>query len=251
MLKKRIIPSLLFNGDSLRKGKQFDSSRVVGTVTSAVTIFNRREADELLLLDVAASEERRPPDFSSVSRYLKNCFVPVCVGGGVKTLDDIAGLLRVGADKVLLNTEVFSNPRIIDEAAKQFGSQCIVLGVDYREFKDGARRCYSHSGAKLTDWDLFDWIRETVLRGVGEIVLTSITRDGMMCGFDLSAISKIAKDTQVPLVISGGGGSINDVRNAFLQGADAVSLGSIFQFTDCTPSEIKIELSKNGHPVRH
>lgn len=249
MLKVRIIPTLLWKNFTLVKGQGFDSWRRVGTLIPSIKVYNTRQVDELIIVDILASEENRDPDYSTINDFSKECFMPLTVGGGVKKVEHIRQLLRAGADKVAINSSAFTNPEIIREGAKSFGSQCIVVSVDVRK-RDGGYECFSFGGKKPTGIKLKDWVKKVEDLGAGEILLTSIERDGHMNGYDLELISEVSELVQIPVIAQGGCGSYEDMYQAIRHGAQAVSAASIFHFTEQTPLQAKKYLSQKGIPVR-
>jgi imidazole glycerol-phosphate synthase subunit HisF len=250
VLKTRIIPTLLWKNVGLVKGIGFDSWRRVGPVLPAIKVYNTRDVDELVLVDITASQEKTEPDWESLHDFADECFVPLTVGGGVTSVEHIRQLLRAGADKVSINTAAYANPRLIDEAARRFGSQCIVASIDARR-TDDRYVCYSHAGSVATGRAADDWARELELRGAGEILLTSIERDGTMQGYDLKLIASVVRAVNVPVIASGGAGNYEHMRQAIQEaGASAVAAASIFHFTEQTPAEAKAALEAAGIPVR-
>ncbi len=250
MLKNRIIPTLLWKNFGLVKGKGFDSWRRVGPVLPAIKVYNSREVDELILVDIEASINALTPDHESIFDFSEECFVPLTVGGGITNEVEIQKLLLAGADKITLNSAAYSNPDLIDNSAKKYGSQCIVISIDAK-LVDGKYVCMSHSGTKVQDVDIIEWAQEVVTRGAGEILITSIDNDGTMNGYDLSLIDKIVRSVEVPVIASGGAGSYEDMRIAISEhGVSAVAAASIFHFTEQTPLEAKKYLYKNGISVR-
>jgi len=251
MLKVRIIPTLLWKGLGLVKGIAFDSWRRVGTVLPAVKVYNTRDVDELILVDITASLEKAAPDHESVSDLSDACSVPMTVGGGIVDLDQITRLLRAGADKVSINSAAFETPDLVDRAARRFGSQCIVLSIDARLGADGAYECFSHAGTRPTGRDPVAWAREAQARGAGEILLTSVERDGTMEGYDLRLVESVARAVDIPVIASGGAGNyqhmVEVVRDA---GASAVAAASIFHFTEQTPAGARSALRRAGIPAR-
>jgi len=202
------------------------------------------------LLDVAATREGRPIDFESIAEFSRSCFIPFTVGGGIKRLEDAQRMLRSGADKVAINSSSYSNPAIIEEIAKQYGSQCVVASVDVRR-EENRWVCYSHSGTRYEDKDMRQWIKELEQRGAGEILITSIDRDGTMSGYDLELIETVSTLVAIPVIASGGAGAVDDPVKAIKEaGASAISAASIFHFTQITPSDIKLAMAKNMIPVR-
>jgi cyclase len=251
MLKVRVIPTLLWKNYGLVKGVGFNSWRRVGPVLPAIKVYNTRDVDELVLVDILASLESSAPDAESVHDFADECFVPFTVGGGISNLDQILGLLRAGADKIIINTAAYTKPLLIEEAAGRCGSQCIVASVDARRENDGSYSCYSHSGTAATKIRPSTWAKELENRGAGEILITSIDRDGSMQGYDLDLIEQVTSSVNVPVIASGGGGNYEHMRQAIQEaGASAVAAASMFHFTEQTPAEAKAFLSKSGIPVR-
>jgi cyclase len=251
MLKTRVIPSLLWKGPGLVKGIGFDSWRRVGTVMPAIKVYNTRDVDELVLLDIEATAADREPDFESLEEYAAECFVPLTVGGGVRTLEHIRRLLLAGADKVCINTAAYSDPELIREASKRFGAQCIVIGIDCKKMPDGAHRCFSHSGTRDTGLEAAEWARRVESFAAGEILLTSIERDGTQEGYDLELIRKVTSNVSIPVIASGGAGSYEHLAAAVkTAGASAVAAASMFHFTERTPLEAKKFMHDHGIPTR-
>jgi cyclase len=250
VLKVRLIPTLLWKDVGLVKGVRFDSSRRIGAVLPAIKVYNARDVDELILLDITATLEDRSPDHESVAEFADACSVPLTVGGGIRTTGQIAALVSVGADKVALNTALYEDPGVVDRAARHFGSQCIVASIDAVRRGDGGYTCVSRSGTRDTGRDPVDVAREAVERGAGEILLTSVDRDGTMAGYDIDLIRQVAV-VSVPVIASGGAGSCVDMIEAVCRGgASAVAAASIFHFTEQTPAEAKAALDAAGIPVR-
>lgn len=251
MLKVRVIPTLLWKDYGLVKGVGFDSWRRVGTVLPAIKVYNTREVDELILVDITATGEAREPDYESVAEFSAECFVPLTVGGGIRNLDHITRLLHAGADKVSINSAAHENPTLITEAANRFGAQCIVVSMDARRLPDGRHECFSHSGTKPTGKAPAAWAREVEALGAGEILLTSIERDGTMQGYDLELIQQVTAAVRIPVIASGGAGNYEHMVAAIQTGkASAVAAASLFHFTQQTPLEAKHYLAKLGIPVR-
>jgi cyclase len=251
MLKVRVIPTLLWKNFGLVKGVCFDSWRRVGPVLPVIKVYNSREVDELVLVDITASLEGNSPDYESVSDFADECFVPLTVGGGISNLQQIVSLLHAGADKVSLNSALFDNPKLVDDAARQFGVQCVVASVDARCLKNGSFTCLSHSGTRDSQREPAAWARELADRGAGEILLTSIDRDGTMLGYDLELIERVASAVTIPIIVSGGAGNYQHMVDAVKQaGASAVAAASIFHFTEQTPAGAKAAMQAAGIPVR-
>ena len=251
MLKIRIIPTLLWKNLGLVKGVGFHSWRRVGTVLPAVKVYNTREVDELILLDISATPDGREPDYESVEEFSAECFVPLTIGGGIRDLDQIKRLLWAGADKVTINTAAFDDPSLVRESARRFGSQCIVAAIDFRRLSDGRYECYSHCGSKPTGRSPLDWAVEVEALGAGEILLTSIERDGTMEGYDLELTRLVSERVRIPVIASGGAGNYQHLYEAIAEGkASAVAAASMFHFTQQTPLEAKHYLASKGVPVR-
>ncbi|PIT82072.1 imidazole glycerol phosphate synthase subunit HisF [Limnohabitans sp. 15K] len=250
MLKVRVIPTLLWKQFGLVKGVAFDSWRRVGPVLPAVKVYNQREVDELALLDIVAHLSSDDPDFESIAEFGQDCFVPLTVGGGVAHIDQVQLLLRAGADKVAVNTAAYAKPHFINEIANRHGAQCVVASVDVR-FQDGAWLCFSHAGLQATGREVVAWVRELADRGAGEILITSIDRDGTMQGYDLQLIEAIVNAVKIPVIASGGAGNYQHMVEAVTQaGASAVAAASIFHFTEQTPAGAKAALAAAGVQVR-
>ena len=250
MLKIRIIPTLLWKNFGLVKGEAFQSWRRIGTVLPAIKLYNKRDVDELFLLNIEGNTAGTQLDYNLIEEFSKSCFVPFSVGGGINGLEEIRMLLSAGADKVTINTIMYENPDLIDKAAKKYGSQCLVASVDAKLI--GGTYClFSHSGKILRKKKLESFVKEIETRGVGEILITSIDRDGTMKGYDIELINKVTKNANIPVVASGGAGSFNDMFKAIHEGgASAVAAASIFHFTQKTPNEAKEFLHSKGIPVR-
>jgi cyclase len=251
VLKVRIVPTLLYRDFGLVKGTRFDSRRAVGSPIQAIKVYNLRGVDELVFLDVMATLRGTGPDFDLVDELADECFMPLAVGGGVRTVDDVRRLLQVGADKVSLNTAAIENPDLIRAAAEQFGSQSVVASIDTKREADGTPRVWIRSGTVPSGRDPVELAQEVERLGAGEILLTSIDRDGTMEGYDLDVIRQVSRAVTIPVIASGGAGSYEDMGRALLEGeASAVAAAAIFHFTQQTPAEAKAYLRTLGLPVR-
>jgi len=250
VLKVRIIPTLLWKNPGLVKGVGFDSWRRVGTVLPAVKVYNMRDVDELIVVDIMATREARAPQRSWVRGFAPFCFVPLTVGGGITDVDQITELLRGGADKVSIGSAALERPELIDQAARRFGSQCVVVSLDARRDDGGEAECFARSGTAPTGRPPAEVAREMRDRGAGEILLTSIDRDGTMSGYDLDLIAEVAGAIDVPVIASGGAGNYLHMVEAVRAGASAVAAASMFHFTEQTPAETKKALAAAGIPVR-
>lgn len=251
MLKVRVIPTLLWKTFNLVKGKGFDSWRQVGSVMPSIKVYNTRDVDELIVLDISATDEQRDPDYETISEFCDECFVPLTYGGGVTSIESIRKLLLSGADKVAINSHAYSDLLFIREASNRYGSQCIVASIDAKINDYGVYECFSHAGKRPTGKDPVVWAKILEESGVGEILLTSIDRDGFMNGYDIELVHKISAAVSVPVIASGGAGNYAHFLEAIQSGgASAVAAASIFHFTEQTPLEAKQYLSQHGVPVR-
>ncbi len=251
MLKLRVIPTLLYKDFSLVKGVQFDGARVVGSPMQAVQVYNLRNVDELCFFDISATPEGRGPDFALIDELADRCCMPLTVGGGVRTVDDVANLLSVGADKIAVNSVLFDERSLLRAAANRFGSQCMVAVIDTRMNERGVVTVWSHNASIDTGVDPVDWARELEASGVGEILLQSADHDGVMAGYDLGTLARVRDALTVPVIASGGAGTFEHMVDAVkIGGADAVAAASMFHFTERTPMEAKMHLAANGVPTR-
>ncbi|MBT9585615.1 imidazole glycerol phosphate synthase subunit HisF [bacterium] len=247
MLKVRVIPTLLWKDVGLVKGVGFDSWRRVGPVVPAIRVYNLRDVDELIVVDITATRENRPPDFASVAEFSAHCTVPLTVGGGLTNVDEMQALLRAGADKVCLNSAFFDTPELVKQGAELFGSQCIVVSLDVGP----GGLCHSHSGSREREMNPVDAAQRAADLGAGEILLTSIASDGTMAGYDLALIGAVSRQVNIPVIASGGAGKPADFVAAVVEGgASAVAAASLFHFTELTPRQVKLAMADAGLPVR-
>ena len=216
----------------------------------AIKVYNLREVDELVFLDISATIESREPDFETIDELADECFMPLTVGGGVRSVDDVGRLLRVGADKVSLNTAAVTHPDVISAAAERFGTQCVVVSIDARRVGDGYE-VWTGAGTRPTGIDPVGLAVEAERRGAGEILLTSIDRDGTMEGYDIDLTARVTSAVSIPVIASGGAGTYDHMVSAISEGgAAAIAAASIFHFTQQTPLEAKQHLRARGFPVR-
>lgn len=252
MLKVRIIPTLLWKDLGLVKGIGFDSWRRVGTILPAVKVYNMREVDELIVLDITATRENREPDYEAVAEFSGDCFVPLTVGGGIRKMEHITRLLRSGADKVAINSVAYDDPDLIAHAANHFGSQCVVASIDARKSDDGRHYCFSHCGSRAVGKEVTVWAKELERLGAGEILITAIEQDGTMGGYDLDLLQKVSEKVGIPVIASGGAGTYQHMVDAVSVGkSSAVAAASMFHFTEQTPLAAKHFLQDNGILVRN
>ncbi len=251
MLKIRLIPTLLWKQFGLVKGKSFKSDRRVGPYLPAIKVYNQRDVDELIFLDILGYENNHEIDYDMISNIGYNCFVPLTIGGGITKIDQVQKLLRNGADKISLNTSVYTNKNLISQIAKKNGTQCVVISIDVRKKNHKEWICYSHSGQFDTGIEVSEWAKEVEALGAGEILLTSIDNDGTMKGYDLNLIEKIANTVNIPLIASGGAGKYDDFVKAVKEaGASSVAAASIFHFTEQTPAEAKTYMKTKNIDIR-
>ena len=231
MLRKRVIPCLLLKGKGLVKTVKFKDPTYVGDPINAVKIFNDKEVDELLFLDITASVERRRPSFNVISEIASECFMPLGYGGGIRSLEDIKTLFASGAEKACINSCAVENPDFIKSASDAFGSQSIVVSIDVKKTLFGKNVVYSHSGRRNTGLDPIEYAKRVQGMGAGEIFLNSIDRDGTMQGYDIELVSKVSEGVGIPVIACGGAGKLKDIAEVLDKGgASAAAAGSLFVF---------------------
>ncbi len=250
MLMKRVIACLDVRDGRVAKGVNFVSLRDVGDPVDLARRYERDGADEIVFLDIAANQEGRSTLLDVVRRTAGEVFIPLTVGGGINTVDDVGGVLRAGADKVSINSAAVRNPQLLENAAARFGSQCVVASIDAR--RDGTRwRVYTRGGSRPTTLDAIAWARECTLRGAGEILLTSIDRDGTRVGYDLELTQAVAEAVSIPVIASGGAGKAGDACDVLLHTkAEAALVAGILHDGIATLREIKQALIEAQVPVR-
>jgi len=246
---KRIIPCLDVKDGRVVKGVNFVGLKDAGDPVEVAKRYNEEGADEITFLDITASHEERDTIVHIVEQVAREVFIPLTVGGGIRVLDDIYKLLAVGCDKVSVNSAAIKRPEFINEGAKRFGSQCIVVAIDVKRTGD-QYNVYLNGGRVDTGINALEWAREVVDRGAGEILLTSMDADGTKAGFDLSITEQISRAVNVPVIASGGAGTMEHIREAFEHGADAALAASIFHYKEIDIMDLKRYLSENGIPVR-
>ena len=253
MLCKRLIPCLDVHGGRVVKGVRFVDLRDAGDPVEAALAYDGQGADELVFLDITASHEERAIMLDVVRRTAEGIYMPLTVGGGIRSIEDIRTLLRAGADKVSLNTAALERPELIRDAAQRFGSQCIVVAIDAKR-EPGAQRSwgvYTHGGRRPTGRDAVEWARQVEGLGAGEILLTSMDRDGTGDGYDLELTRAVSEATSVPVIASGGVGTLEHLREGVVDGkADALLVASMFHFGRHTIGEAKAYLRERGVSVR-
>ena len=251
MLKVRVIPCLDVKDGRVVKGVNFEGLRDAGDPVEQAILYDKAGADELCFLDITASHENRGTLLDVVHRTAEVCFMPLTVGGGVRTLEDIRALLLAGADKVSINTAAVTNPEFVKEAAEKFGSQCIVAAIDAKGVGNGKYEIFTHGGRKATGIDAVKHAQKLVGFGAGEILLTSMDRDGVKSGYDLDLTRAVADAVPVPVIASGGVGNVQDLVDGVTKGhASAVLAASIFHFGEVSIAQAKAALKAAHIPVR-
>jgi len=250
MLTKRIIPCLDIKNGRTVKGINFVDLRDAGDPVELAKIYAEKGADELVFLDISATEERRKTLIDLVLHVAEQVNIPFTVGGGISSVEDVDILLKSGADKVSINSSAVKNPQLINELAAKFGNQCIVVAIDAKQI-DGQWKVHLVGGKVPTELDLFDWAKEVESRGAGEILFTSMDHDGTKNGFANAALAKLSKELNIPIIASGGAGTIQHFVDAFSKGnADAALAASVFHFKEMKIKELKKELRNCDIPVR-
>jgi len=251
MLKSRVIPCLDVKDGRVVKGVNFVDLRDAGDPVEAAQAYDAAGADELCFLDITASHEERAIIFDVVRRTAEHCFMPLTVGGGVRTVEDVRNLLLSGADKVSINTAAVTNPEFVRQASEKFGNQCIVVAIDAKQVVPGKWEIFTHGGRKPTGIDAVDYAARMAELGAGEILLTSMDRDGARNGFDIALTRAVADAVTIPVIASGGVGNLDHLVEGVRDGhASAVLAASIFHFGEYTIGQAKAHMAKSGVPVR-
>ena len=250
MLTKRIIPCLDVKNGRVVKGIKFQNLADVGDPPSLAERYEQEGADEVVFLDITATVEARRTILDIARRTAERLFIPLTIGGGIRTHEDVRETLRAGADKVSINTAAVDNPGILSEAARDFGSQCVVVAIDTKR-EDGGHRVYTRAGSKATGLDTIEWARRVADLGAGEILLTSIDADGTKDGYDVEIISAVGEAVSIPVIASGGCGTMEHIRDVFRDGrADAALAASIFHYGTHSVGSVKEFLRGEGLPIR-
>src|SRR3954466_13828513 len=256
MLTKRVIPCLDCHDGMVTRGVQFGRAeegglRNVGDPVELAVRYNDQGADEMVFFDITASAHGRATMVDVIERAADQCFMPLTVGGGLRSVEDMHTMLKAGADKTSINSSAISNPELIRQGAEKFGSQCIVVSIDAKKVAPDRWEVFSHGGRKSTGMEAVDWAKKAVALGAGEIVLNSIDADGTKAGFDLVITRRVSESVGVPVVASGGAGSLEHIANVLLEGkADAVLAASIFHYGEYTVGDVKKYLAASNIPVR-
>lgn len=251
MLKARVIPCLDVKDGRVVKGVNFIDLRDAGDPVEQARVYDAQGADELCFLDISASSDQRDILYDMVSKVAEVCFMPLTVGGGVRTIDDIRKLLLAGADKVSINTEAVRRPEFVKEAAEKFGAQCIVVAIDAKAVSPGQFEIFTHGGRNPTGLNAVEWAQRMASYGAGEILLTSMDRDGTQAGFDIPLTRAVSDSVGIPVIASGGVGALEHFVDGIREGhADAVLAASVFHFGTFSIDQVKKALNSSGIPVR-
>lgn len=251
MLTKRIIPCLDVTGGRVVKGTRFLELRDAGDPVECAKAYDAQGADELVFLDITASSDNRNTMVEVVERTASECFMPLTVGGGIRTVEDMNVMLRAGADKVSINTSAIQRPELVRAGAERFGSQCIVVAIDARRRPEGGWTVYTHGGRNPTELEAVSWAKRVEELGAGEILLTSMDADGTKAGYDMELVRSVSEAVNIPVIASGGAGKLEHMADVLQDaGADAVLAASIFHFGEYTVGDVKRFLEERGVPVR-
>lgn len=231
ILQKRIIPSLLLHKGGLYKTEKFKKPTYIGDPINAIKIFNEKEVDELMFLDIDASVENKDPNYKMIEDIASECFMPLCYGGGVKNLEQMKIIYSLGVEKISISSQAVINPQLIKEAANIFGNQSVVVTLDIKKDVWGNRKVFINNGKKNTKLNPIDFVKEVELLGAGEIVINSCDHDGVMKGFDIELLEQIKLNTKIPIIALGGAGNLNHIKHVFkTTNIDAVACGSMFVY---------------------
>lgn len=251
MLKNRVLPLVLLTGYNVVKSIHFSTYRTLGNPITICRIYESRGVDELVLLDIRATLEKRGPSLDIIRDISGECFMPLTIGGGIASVEQVRQILRAGADKVAVNSEAVANPRLIAEIAQEFGSQCCVVSIDAKLVGEGQYEVYTHGGKQPTGKSPAEWACEAEALGAGEILLNSIDRDGAMQGYDIDLLRSVTSVVSIPVVAAGGAGALEHFPQVFQEAhVSAVAAASMFHFTSFTPMEVKQQLHQCGIAVR-
>lgn len=248
----RIIPVLTFKDQRMIKTIQFDDYYDVGDPVTTAKFYDSQDVDELILLDITASQEKRDPNFKLINSFTAECLMPLTIGGGITNLKHIEEMLLAGADKISINSYAIENPNFITEASKNFGSQCIVVSIDAKKDKDNKYIVYTNGGQTNTKIDVLDWVKEAEDKGAGEILINSIDNDGTMIGYDTELIKSVTnKVNDIPVIALGGAGLLQDIVDVYYSSnPSAIAMSSIFHFTDNKPVKANAYAIENGIKAR-
>jgi imidazole glycerol-phosphate synthase subunit HisF len=250
MIKVRIIPVLLLRGGRMVKGKQFSDFRDTGDPVYASRVYNSQYVDELIFLDIDATNEGREPDSEIIEKVSKECFMPLTIGGGISKIEHIRKMLNAGADKVVINSAAIDNPKLIKEASEKYGSQCIIVGIDVKK-ENEKYIIYKNSGKTRIETDLLVHIENIQKSGAGEIFINSINNDGMMQGYDLELVNYVIAHTKIPVIACGGAGNLMHLVDGFKKtNVSALAMASIYHFGDNNPIRARAYLKNHNIPIK-
>lgn len=251
MLAKRIIPCLDVTDGRVVKGTNFVNLRDAGDPVECAIAYDKQQADELVFLDITASSDHRATMVDVVQRTAAQCFMPLTVGGGIRSVEDMRRMLHAGADKVSVNTAAIHRPQLISEGANAFGSQCVVVAIDAKRWSDAQWKVSTHGGRNFVELDAIEWAREVERLGAGEILLTSMDADGAKTGYDVELTRRVSEAVRIPVIASGGAGNLDHMVQVLQEGkADAVLAASVFHFGEYTVAQAKQYFAEHGIPVR-
>ena len=251
MLKNRLIPCIIFKGDLVVQSFFFKRYLPIGDIKTAIEFFVDWDVDEIILLDINATRDKRPPDNEIIRWATKKCFVPLTIGGGITKTSEIESVLKSGADKVSLNSHILQNPKFISQASKKFGSQCITISIDVKLSDENRYQVFSSNENKSTNKNPVEWAKEVERLGAGEILLNSVDRDGSRKGYDIELLNTISSSVNIPVIACGGVGKIEHLSEGIIKGnCHAVSAANIFQHTEHSTILAKAHLKRNGVAVR-
>lgn len=250
MLKVRIIPTLLLRNGRMVKGVNFSNYRDTGDPVFASRVYNSQYVDELIFIDIDATNEKRETNYEIIEQVSKECFMPLTIGGGISSIEAIRKLLSKGADKVVINTAAIDDPGLIKEGSEKFGNQCIIAGIDVKN-ESGKYRVYKNSGREKTEVDLVNHIKNMESTGAGEIFINSIDRDGTMAGYDLNLIRLVMQNTTIPVIAGGGAGNFMHLVDAYKEtGIEALAMASIYHFGDNNPIRARSYLKNHNIKIK-
>lgn len=230
MLKHRVIPCLLLKNGGLVKTLKFDNPKYVGDPINAIRIFNEKEVDELIVLDIEASKTNREPNYDLIEEFAGECFMPLCYGGGIKSINQAKQLFSIGVEKISIQTSVLTNLALVTDIASRYGNQSVIVSIDVKKNLFGRYKLYSSASGKILDMDWVDFLKKAVDAGAGEILINTVDRDGTLSGMDIPLIKLAASACSVPLIAIGGVGSLADIKAAVKAGASAVAAGAFFVY---------------------